>query len=171
MEIIGWLAYIFAIIINGCIWGAVTYGINQSKGYYNNGFWWGFWLGLIGVIVVLCQPNMNQYQYRKSPYDNGQNGRLPAVTSPQPVPAGGWQCSCGRAHPAYVSSCGCGKNKNDILSPSVDSKSQNSSEETDSLIHNEETNIKIIKQYKELLDSGAITQEEFEAKKKQLLGS
>ncbi|HCI59463.1 MAG TPA: hypothetical protein DE313_01450 [Ruminococcus sp.] len=27
-----------------------------------------------------------------------------------------------------------------------------------------------IKQYKDLLDSGAITQEEFEAKKKQLLG-
>ena len=32
-----------------------------------------------------------------------------------------------------------------------------------------EAKLKMLKQYKELLDSGAITQEEFEAKKKTLL--
>ena len=40
------------IIIWGIVWGFVAKAIGDSKGI--NGFWWGFFLGLIGVIVVAC---------------------------------------------------------------------------------------------------------------------
>ena len=40
------------IIIWGIVWGFVAKAIGDSKGI--NGFWWGFLLGLIGVIVVAC---------------------------------------------------------------------------------------------------------------------
>ena len=33
---------------------------------------------------------------------------------PLPIPEGGWRCSCGKVHAAYVSSCVCGVNKRDI---------------------------------------------------------
>ena len=52
------------------------------------------------------------------------------------------------------------------LNESSDDKSDISPEDA----QNEEYKIKMLKEYKELLDSGALTQEEFDAKKKELLG-
>ena len=40
----------------GVVWGLVINKIIQNKGYSENWFWWGFFLGLIGLIVVACQP-------------------------------------------------------------------------------------------------------------------
>ena len=34
--------------------------------------------------------------------------------------ASGWQCSCGRVHPKYETSCICGKSKFDNLKPNTD---------------------------------------------------
>ena len=45
-----------------CLWGFVGKQIVKSKGYpesMNKGFWWGFFLGWIGLIVCLVKP---QYQ-------------------------------------------------------------------------------------------------------------
>jgi len=36
-----------------CIWGLATNSIGESKGY-KHCFWWGFFLGLLGLIVVAC---------------------------------------------------------------------------------------------------------------------
>lgn len=36
-----------------CIWGVATQNIGKSKGH-ENCFWWGFLLGLIGLIIVAC---------------------------------------------------------------------------------------------------------------------
>ena len=67
---------------------------------------------------------------------------------------GGWKCSqCGRVNPGYIGSCGCGMSKSD---------NEAQKQELD--------NLKKIKNYKNLLDSGVISQEEFDSKKKQLLG-
>lgn len=38
----------------------------------------------------------------------------PVSQSAAPVPARMWRCTCGKEHPAYVSSCSCGTNKRDI---------------------------------------------------------
>lgn len=40
-------------------WGFVTKTINKNKGY-EGGFWWGFCLGIIGVIIVACKANKSE---------------------------------------------------------------------------------------------------------------
>lgn len=90
---------LFIIIIGiSIIFGRITESMNKEKGY-DTGFAWGFWLWVIGIIVVACRPERN----------NGNNSMR--IT------------------------------------------------EADE-----------IAKYKELLDSGAITEEEYEVKKKQILG-
>ncbi|MGD1822188.1 MAG: hypothetical protein ACPKM0_05410 [Pleomorphochaeta sp.] len=37
------------------ICGLITRSINKSKGY-DGGFWWGFFLLIIGIIVVAIRP-------------------------------------------------------------------------------------------------------------------
>ncbi len=165
--------YLIVILILSCIWGLATYTINSNKGYYNNGFWWGFFLGIFGLLVVLCKPESHGYYYSPNKEPERKN-RLQPVTGPQTVPAGGWKCSCGRAHAAYVSSCPCGITKADILVPGIKKEpvavSVSDTKDTP-VIESEEQIIAIIKEYKNLLDSGAITQEEFDRKKNQLLNS
>jgi predicted Zn-dependent peptidase len=67
-------------------------------------------------------------------------------------------------HAAYVSSCVCGQSKTGI--PQYTKTNINT--KTTSTTASE--NISTIREYKKLLDDGIITQEEFDAKKKQLLG-
>ena len=50
---------IIFFLINGTIWGAISEHVAKSKGQ-NNGFAWGFWLGLIGLMVVGLKPTLNQ---------------------------------------------------------------------------------------------------------------
>jgi uncharacterized membrane protein YeaQ/YmgE (transglycosylase-associated protein family) len=46
--------FIFVIIL-GIICGFITKSMNESKGY-DGGFWWGFFLSIIGIIVVAVRP-------------------------------------------------------------------------------------------------------------------
>jgi membrane protease subunit (stomatin/prohibitin family) len=86
-----------------------------------------------------------------------------------------WECAnCGKVNLNYVGTCGCGQTKDknfptqqiqssllsDIQKPTATSALGNTPD--DSVIAS-------LKQYKELLDTGIITQEEFDRKKKELL--
>lgn len=163
------LQFFLTIIVSvlvGCLWGAATFTINQNKGHYENGFWWGFWLGWIGLIIVLCKPNCN-YPHYSAPSQSvatPSDKPHPAIAS-QPVPNGGWQCACGRVHAAYVSSCACGRSK----IPMPVAEAEVSAEPDADIRDSEERIITLLKEYKALLDCGAITQDEFEKKKNQLL--
>ncbi|MDE6678156.1 MAG: hypothetical protein K2K02_03850 [Ruminococcus sp.] len=53
------------VIINASIWGLITRAISKSKGY-KGGFAWGFWLGIIGLIVVACKPDNRGYNQLSS---------------------------------------------------------------------------------------------------------
>lgn len=77
----------------------------------------------------------------------------------QILTAGGWQCGCGRVHAAYVSSCSCGRNK---PVPEAIPAEEPAASQVDSA--------NAIREFKKLMDEGLISQEEYEAKKKQLLG-
>lgn len=104
-------------------------------------------------------------------------------------PNGEWTCTCGRTHLAYVTSCSCGQSKRSVLNPTAAQpaeaaqqveKTPVSAAVTDqtpaapaaapsSAAVDESAIISTLRQYKELLDSGIITQEEFDLKKKSLL--
>ncbi len=159
------IAIIVSVVV-GCIWGAITHAIQNSKGYYESGFWWGFWLGWIGIIVVLCKPDMNQVYYSQHRSD----GQSPAIMD-QPVPKDGWRCTCGRTHASFVSACVCGISKSTALAPAKPAPVPVQETEPEYLFSKETESEKIaaLRQYKELLDQGILTREEFDAKKKQLL--
>ena len=50
------MGYLIGCLIGMCIFGLVTWGINYSRGR-DGGFWWGFFLGVIGIIIVAVHPN------------------------------------------------------------------------------------------------------------------
>lgn len=51
-----------------CILGSITRSMNRDKGY-DGGFAWGFFLGIIGIIVVAIRP-FNQNRWKESEYDD-----------------------------------------------------------------------------------------------------
>ena len=207
-----YIAYIVISLISGVIFGCITKSINEKKGR-DGGFAWGFWLGVIGIIVVACRPAIE--------YDDGQS----YYRNPQQMSSGGWQCSCGRTHSAYEtscvcggskrnapvviqppaapaqpqawictcgrhhapyeSSCACGKLRSMVLgAPNVgrpiptappavmpgEHSKQDFTSSKPAAAPNENDNIQTLRKYKSLLDEGVITQEEYDAKKKELLG-
>ena len=103
--------YIFVAIIQGLICGFVAQVVSENKGY-EDGFFWGFLLGIIGIIVVACKPDNNS---------------------------------------SYASA---------LLSKETEEKDKS---------EKELLNVQKLKSYKDLLDSGVITQEEFDKKKSELL--
>lgn len=46
---------VFVAIIACIVCGFITKSINQSKGY-EGGFAWGFWLTIIGIVIVAVRP-------------------------------------------------------------------------------------------------------------------
>lgn len=149
------------VIVWGVVWGAIATAVSAHKGE-EGGFWWGFFLGFIGVIIVACQSNNNfqSIDYRSSPLMNSNSSsNIPKGSS---IPIGeGWECkNCGRVNPNYTGTCGCGTSKNHNVK--VERKIEERKDD-------EMKNIEKIKSYKELLDSGIITQEEFDRKKSELL--
>ena len=96
------------IILRGCVWGFATKIIINNKGYDDNWFWWGFFFGLIALIVACARPDcvvqsmssVGRIRMQKI-QEQARNDEILA--------AGGWKCVCGRVHAPYVSSCSCGK--------------------------------------------------------------
>ena len=85
---------------------------------------------------------------------------------------GGWKCHrCQTVNPAHIGFCGCGMTRGQ--NKEIDKKNENKQPEKLEEIktqQNENDKFDEIKKYKELLDTGIITEEQFETKKKQLLG-
>ena len=117
------------------IFGFVTKTISKNKGYAG-GFWWGFFLGILGLIVVICKPDCRKPEEPQCVFSDD---------------------------PSIVT----GGSMYDKPYHSLD-LSENSQKKKESA-RNEKEKIEMIKSYKELLDIGAITQEEFDKKKSELL--
>lgn len=145
----------FGLLISficGMIFGFATDSVISNKGYDENWFWWGFFFGWIALVVALAKPQKERYT--RSPevsaayYDN------------KLMKNNGWICAkCQKTNPHYTGTCSCGNTKNNNEQTKLEIEKRKL--ETDK--------IEAIKKYKELFESGVITQEEYEAKKNQLL--
>ncbi len=145
------MLYLFLFALLGILWGFATNYVIKEKGYNEEWFWLGFFFQLIAFVVALIKP-----AYVDTTDGKRIREQIQKIRQRDTLQAGGWKCACGRLNAAYVTSCTCGRTKNQVeneqKSASVDSQAEK------------------LKVYKELLYSGVITQEDFDAKKKQLLG-
>ena len=148
----GFLIYLMILGIVGSIFGIATQSIIDNKGYDEKWFWWGFFFGFIAMLVAISKPENRAYQsanptWMQSPSDTRDD---------EVLKQGGWKCTCGRVNPSYTGTCACGKRKEEKKVPMKTIEAKDKFED--------------IKKYKELLDSGIITEEEFNKKKTELLG-
>lgn len=156
--------FLFLYAVQGIIFGIAVNSVINNKGYDDNWFWWGFFFGFVALMVALSKPEVTRPSYsqsilmQKARQDNILNN-------------GGWTCSyCNTINANYVTSCSCGRNHEDTERRlKLQQKKQLEKAQASDLAQDEAKKIELIGQYKKLLDSGAITQEEFEAKKKNLL--
>lgn len=157
----------------GVLFGFATDRIIENKGYDESWFWWGFFFGFIALLVALSKPE----NYRTQMVTSSEHPLLRKSTETDTMNNGGWRCYyCNSLNASIVTSCACGKNKedteyqlkniNDLKASRAAAKSNTAGE---SVAARELNTIELIAKYKDLLDSGAITQEEFETKKKSLL--
>ncbi|MBQ9887550.1 MAG: SHOCT domain-containing protein [Lachnospiraceae bacterium] len=176
--------YIVIAIVVRCFWGIVTDKVVKNKNYTENWFIWGFLFGLIAFVVALTKTEktvLPMSYYDKSPYTSSRD---------MIANGSGWYCKkCKKTNPSYVGTCSCGNTKaaNNAKSTVSTDNSGSSAQKTEDTkknveevtkntetadeIKTEEKNVRILKQYKDLLDAGVITQQEFDNKKKQIFGS
>ena len=162
------MGYFIGTILWGIVWGFATRAIILNKGYEYEGtkwFWLGFFFAFIAVIVAATKP---EYRYTdpKTVYTPQYTQKTQQERDKEILAEGGWRCDCGRVNYKYVSSCWCGKSQREVLAKRAKATEESKSSQQPIV----KSSAQEIKEYKELLDSGIITQEEFDAKKKQLLG-
>ena len=174
-------------IISSVFWGWATQKIIDNKGYDTNWFWWGFFFGLIAFIVACARPRKSsnnystpKYGYNTSLFSDKPTERSSSGTHRTNMQGNGWRCTCGRVNAHYTGTCACGRTK-DGRNPAAEARkrraeqeaAQKQKEEQEAKVAQDETkklnNLKMLKEYKDLLDSGIITQEEFDKKKAELL--
>ena len=66
------IVYFISYLIVAIIFGFICKAIASGRGM-EGGFWWGFLLGIIGIIVVAVRPNENKsipIQTASSPYED-----------------------------------------------------------------------------------------------------
>lgn len=158
--------FLFLIIYaaQGIAFGIAANSIIENKGYNDNWFWWGFFFGFIALLVALSKPEVPKVSY-------SENLLLKKVENDNILNNGGWKCCyCNSINASYVTSCSCGRNK-DESEQRRKRMEKSARASADSFVAREARTIELIGQYKKLLDSGSITQAEFETKKQALLSS
>ena len=163
-------------LVYGIIFGCVVKSMYEKKGYDGNrGFWLGFFLGVIGVIIAASKPDVSQRYNHQATDDyvrklQGLNSSKPlGQRTIQTLSTGEWICPrCNKINASYVGTCACGGTRREY-------EAQKKAKETPKPAITESSEpkpvdpVQKIKEYKELLDMGAITQEEYDKKKAELL--
>lgn len=163
MFLIGWIIVRIGL-------GVATKMLNEERGH-RGGFWWGFILGIIGIIIVLVRKEKSTYSYSDIKRDDEEPTLLEKLArekrKEETMARGGWKCiQCGRVNANYTGTCGCGMSRSDNvprINVSVEQPIQKSKGEEEMM------NLKKLKSYKDLLDAGVISQEDYDKKKAELL--
>ena len=69
----------------------------------------------IGLLIAAMGLKQLAYASEEAPIPVAFSPATVKTSDLEPIPVGGWKCTCGKVHSDYVSSCSCGKNKRDIL--------------------------------------------------------
>lgn len=152
-------------LITNVVFGFISKKINENKGY-NGGFAWGFFLGIIGIIVVAIRSNNGYSSYQSNDYQLKQMSREKHENDI--LREGGWRCQrCNNVNPKYQTSCNCGYS---LSEQKKYLEEQHNKQKQQEELKMKEEKMKLVLSQKKMLDEGLITQEEFEEQKKQLLG-
>ncbi len=185
------LFYVFAYAIAGVVFGCAANAIVHNKGYDENWFWWGFFFTWIALIVAACKPQVTDevsMLYRSSLSRNLDRSYVKGTPA---APAGFWKCECGSSNPPNIGTCSCGMRRSEAVRIQAErkkaemekkklaeervkrmtaKKTENKPEkDNSSKIQDEQAKVKLLKEYKDLFDSGVISEEEFNAKKAAIL--
>lgn len=95
-----------------CFWGFLTKRALRNKGYNANGFLWGFFFGLIALIIVLILP-VREYET----WDEMQKREQEEALGEKLLAKGGWECQCGKVNASYVDTCTCGTTRGEMYRP------------------------------------------------------
>lgn len=163
-ELISFLRpFLIAWMVISFICGLISMKIGKNKGYTANEYFWGFWLGVIGIIVVACRADASRNGYLDSSTYKRELLNKHSVEEAREIMLknGGWKCAfCGRVSPEYATSCNCGRT-------AYESKRKFES------ARNEEPKKSVreiqLEGAKKMFDDGLITEEEYEAKKNKIL--
>lgn len=198
-EFIHYLSNLSVIVLFGMvvlgfiiryIIGSAVNGILRRKGYPDkNWFWFGFFFPVIAPISALLIHKNETYLKEKAEREREAAQKEAEKSKPVQTPPTTWKCECGRENYSYTGTCACGKSrfKKEAPTPEViqttsptpiavaapisNTTPQSAPVKKEHKINLEEEtrNIAALKKLKELFDSGALTQEEFEEKKKRFL--
>lgn len=194
-----WIPYVIIGYAIGCIIaGLITVAIMKGKGHENAGvwFWCGFFLGLIGIIIAACQTNLNYVNLQNRSNNSRNTGASDsnyssrstivckscgatnssssyhcqscgaklskAVIAQTTGKEGQWRCKCGAQNYSYETSCHrCGEKK--PFKSASESKAA-------APVPVQKSITEQLEELKKLQDQGLISEADFEAKKKQILG-
>ncbi|MCI9078212.1 MAG: SHOCT domain-containing protein [Lachnospiraceae bacterium] len=144
---------IIVFVIQGVFWGITTNRVMYNKGYCDDWFWKGFFFSGAAFAAALSKPAKDNGTYQ-------EDILLEKIHKEDLLNNDGWECPfCHSLNGSIVSTCGCGKSREYGMEYI---KQQNTSIP-------EQNTILLLKEYKELMDNGVITQEEFDIKKRKLL--
>lgn len=63
------MLYFIITIVLAVIFGFATKIVIENKGYDDNWFWWGFFFGIIALIVACAKPqNIDYSSYNSQPF-------------------------------------------------------------------------------------------------------
>jgi hypothetical protein len=74
-TILGWLFFFF--VVYAIVFCFVGFNLGKYKGRAAEGFWWGFFLGFVGVIIVALYPPKPGFQASTTPTSEPPIGSTP----------------------------------------------------------------------------------------------
>ena len=178
---------ILIVLVLGLICGLICVRVAKNRGM-NGGFWWGFFLGVIGIIVVALRPNDQKQQSSAEAVEEETEVEIPKKVYR-------FVCAnCGKKSTGWYEACpNCGASNtmerlktdevviDEAAAAMIEAKKKENAEKKATAetlkaqnVRNADSAFSVadeITKLKELADSGVITQEQFDAKKKQLLDS
>lgn len=153
-------------IIRGIVYGKATNKVLLYRGYvYDDWFVVAFFFGIVPLLVAMSRPD-NNANYIKS---------IKAHKVDIARPETDWKCKkCKKLNPGYTGTCSCGNTREENDAP-LRAIQERRAAEARALANekikqdSELDNLLTLSAYKDLMDKGVITKEDFESKRKELL--